>query len=770
MLVRVVRFPIAKTPMIRVFRIQCHALGLAASVVVTSLATAAEITWTSAPYLTSGGYGQNLNTGQFATSGTLIRAENVGGGATSFDGIDFTAGAITFSGGSFGGFHDAGANTSLARTGDYGNGGAPGTVTLTGLTSGNAYRIQALVYDGRGGETGRTVSFDGVNQGQYANGITNVTWGNGLLVTGTFLADAATQNFTIEAFSGASSVGAQLNALLVHEFANGTPVLENASVASITATTAQASVNLTSVAGTVTLYWDTVDQGTGPWAQSNPLGSQAIGPVSGALSGLAGDTRYFYRFLAVNTLADPDTEGWSTGGTSFATALSGKAPANPSATAFSATEIDIAWTDVFDTETGFIIERSPDGIGSWTLAGNAPANAQFFSDGDRLPATTYHYRVFAQNGAGLSDPSAVVSATTNPATPGIRVEAWYRMGDDGQGSGNRPLDSTTNARSFTGNVGNATLSPNGGGYANDAYYTFNGTDQGYFGTNYDAPENNIGIEVWVRTSDFAQTNHHVFGTGSSQNGINIGYDAGGSRGWFGAVAGQAFIGAVGTANYTTHEWIHLAVVRDAGVATFYVNGVASGSAANVPFDATAPHFAVNAGGAPGGYFGGDVAEARIFSFDPGQFQISHLLYPGTTSPYDSWAQSFNGLSDPGADLDFDGGSLATGIEWVTGGDPTDGSDDVEATPTFDAITSPTHFLFSFRRSDAAAGDAGTTIVVEYSSNLSTWRNTAVHGVTDGVVTDDSSVLAGGFRQVTVSIPRALAPNGALFARLKVTRP
>jgi hypothetical protein len=92
------------------------------------------------------------------------------------------------------------------------------------------------------------------------------------------------------------------------------------------------------------------------------------------------------------------------------------------------------------------------------------------------------------------------------------------------------------------------------------------------------------------------------------------------------------------------------------------------------------------------------------------------------------------------------------------------------TPTFDTTTSPTHFLFTVRRSDAAAGDAGTTIVVEYGSNLSTWRNTAVHGVTDGVVTDDTTVLAGGFRQVTVSIPRSLAANGALFARLKVTRP
>jgi hypothetical protein len=143
-----------------------HSWTLAAS----ALASAAEITWSSAPYLTDGGYGQNLVPGQFATSGTLFLAENVGGSATSFDGINFASGTITFTGGTFGGFHDGSANSPLARTGAYGSGGTPGTVTLNGLTSGNTYRIQALVYDGRGstGIVGRTVSFDGINQGQYA--------------------------------------------------------------------------------------------------------------------------------------------------------------------------------------------------------------------------------------------------------------------------------------------------------------------------------------------------------------------------------------------------------------------------------------------------------------------------------------------------------------------------------------------------------------------------------------------------------------------------
>lgn len=729
-------------------------------------AQAAPVSWTSTPYTVGGSYGQILNTGHFVTTGTQILAENVGGSATTFDGINFTAGTITFAG-TYNGFHEGGW---ISQTGTYGNSG-PNTVTLSGLTSGNTYRVQALVYDGRGsGIPGRTVKFDGINQGQYANGILNVAWGNGLLVTGTFVADATTQSFTIEAFAGTTSKGGQLNALLVHELPPpATPFLENPTVTSITGTEAQANVTLNNIESDVTLFWDTVDQGTGTWALSNPLGMKAIGAVSGAITGLSPDTVYYYRFHAINTAADPDTDNWSPAATTFTTALTGMAPASPAATTYSTTEIDVQWTENFATETGFIIERSPNGTDSWTQAGTAAAGAQVFYDSGLFPNTTYYYRILAQNSAGLSDPSTVVSATTAAPTPGITVQAWYQLGDNGAGTSNRPADSSPNGRNFTGNVNSATVSPNGGGYSNDAFYTFNGVDQGYFGTGYDAPENNVGIEVWVRTSDLLQTNHHVFGTGSNVNGINIGYDAASGTGWFGAIAGQSMVGLAGTANYTAGAWVHLALVRDYGVTTFYVNGVASGTSTVTPFNATQPHMAVNAGGGAGGYFGGDIAEARIFTFDPGQFNVSYLLYPGIvpSDPYDAWAA---GLADPSVNVDFDQGGLATGIEWVTGGDPSVGGDDAGVTPRFDNTSDPLNFLFTFRRRDAAAADTGTTIVVEYGSDLSGWRNTAAHGATDGVTVDAGTDLGGGFHQVTVAIPRSLAAGGKLFARLNVTRP
>ena len=183
---------------------------------------AATIAWSSTPYTVSNlPLGNLLDTGLFVTTGTQILAENIGGGATSFDGISFTAGTTSFDG-SYNGFHDVNNGSPLLSSeGAYGNAGSAGTVSLTGLTSGNTYRVQALVYDGRGdvGIPGRTVQFDGIDQGQYANGVSGVGWGNGLLVTGTFVATAATQDFTIEAFLGTASKGAQLNALLVHETA-----------------------------------------------------------------------------------------------------------------------------------------------------------------------------------------------------------------------------------------------------------------------------------------------------------------------------------------------------------------------------------------------------------------------------------------------------------------------------------------------------------------------------------------------------------------------
>lgn len=135
--------------------------------------------------------------------------------------------------------------------------------------------------------------------------------------------------------------------------------------------------------------------------------------------------------------------------------------------------------------------------------------------------------------------------------------------------------------------------------------------------------------------------------------------------------------------------------------------------------------------------------------------------------YPGWAAGFPTLTDISSNLDFDGGGLTTGIEWIVGGDPTLASDDAGNTPTFDN-SDPTYFKFIFKRRDAAATDSATTIVVEYGSNLSGWRNTTANGVADGVITDASVDLGGGFHQVTVSIPKSLAVGGKLFARLGVS--
>jgi hypothetical protein len=221
-----------------------------------------------------------------------------------------------------------------------------------------------------------------------------------------------------------------------------------------------------------------------------------------------------------------------------------------------------------------------------------------------------------------------------PAFSAITVQAYFEMGDNGAGADNRPTDSSGNVRNF-GNIEGAatTISLTGGGYDNDAYYAFDGT-QGYSDIGYAAPLDNVGIEVWVRTSNLTQENKTLFGTGSTLTGISIGYEGGqsGTVGWFGAVAGVAYVGNLAPANYTVGDWIHLAVVRDGGTSTFYVNGVPSGTTGAAPAGiGPGPGIIGYAPNGPGG-FEGDIAQARIFTFDQGEFSTSDLLFPAIPEP------------------------------------------------------------------------------------------------------------------------------------------
>ncbi|MDA7535429.1 PEP-CTERM sorting domain-containing protein [bacterium] len=183
---------------------------------------AATISWNFSEIVNTGGAQNTTGTGFLATSGTFLYAENTGGAAASLDGISFGAGTILFGGGQvYTGFHAAIATNPITGSGAYGNAGVENVTLGTGgvsaaLISGQEYRVQAIVMDGRGDQADRTFEVDGLAT-DHALGISGSTWGNALLATGTFVADSATQTFSLDAKTNTgASTDAQLNGLVLH--------------------------------------------------------------------------------------------------------------------------------------------------------------------------------------------------------------------------------------------------------------------------------------------------------------------------------------------------------------------------------------------------------------------------------------------------------------------------------------------------------------------------------------------------------------------------
>ena len=125
----------------------------------------------------------------------------------------------------------------------------------------------------------------------------------------------------------------------------------------------------------------------------------------------------FYRVLAAN--ADGDLSGASNTVTVTTQAAAGvpAAPSGLAATAVSATQIDLAWTDNSNNETGFNIERSGDGA-TFTAAGSVGAGVTTFSVTGLAAGSQFSFRVTASNTAGVSAPSNIATATTQAPAQG----------------------------------------------------------------------------------------------------------------------------------------------------------------------------------------------------------------------------------------------------------------------------------------------------------------------------------------------------------------
>jgi hypothetical protein len=92
------------------------------------------------------------------------------------------------------------------------------------------------------------------------------------------------------------------------------------------------------------------------------------------------------------------------------------APSNLTATAVSSSEIDLAWTDNANNETGFKIERCQNaGCSNFAQIATVGADVTTFNDTGLTASTTYSYRVRATNLGGDSAYSNTATATTQAA-------------------------------------------------------------------------------------------------------------------------------------------------------------------------------------------------------------------------------------------------------------------------------------------------------------------------------------------------------------------
>jgi len=126
-------------------------------------------------------------------------------------------------------------------------------------------------------------------------------------------------------------------------------------------------------------------------------------------TGLAPNTPYFYRVSAYN---QNGSSGYSNTASATTIEVSPDSPSGLMASAISANGVELLWQDNSGNETGFRIERSPDGVNSWTGIGVVGSNVTGYSDSTVSPATSYYYRIFAYNSTGNSEYSNIAAATT----------------------------------------------------------------------------------------------------------------------------------------------------------------------------------------------------------------------------------------------------------------------------------------------------------------------------------------------------------------------
>jgi large repetitive protein len=142
------------------------------------------------------------------------------------------------------------------------------------------------------------------------------------------------------------------------------------------------------------------------------VATPAINATAYSNTGLTDTTGYTYRVSAVAPGGDLVSAA-EVAATTFAPTA---APTGVAATAFSATQINLSWSDNATNETGYRISRRLTSVTAWTDLATIAANATSYNSTGLTAATGYAYRVSAVAPGGALVSASEVTATTFAVT------------------------------------------------------------------------------------------------------------------------------------------------------------------------------------------------------------------------------------------------------------------------------------------------------------------------------------------------------------------
>ena len=173
---------------------------------------------------------------------------------------------------------------------------------------------------------------------------------------------------------------------------------------------------------------------------------------------------------------------------------------------------------------------------------------------------------------------------------------------------------------------------------------------------------NFGLELWVKPDATNAIQCIAYNGDSGPNGWGLYLYQGKYQGLFG---GLAFLTGP---NAVLGVWAHLALVRNNGLTTLYVNGVPSATSPLTPGVPTG-RFALAAQPQTltNEFFAGALDEVRVFTFGPGKFSIGDLLLPILPPTVATAAATAVGLVSATLNGTVNPGNLPTAawFEWGT---------------------------------------------------------------------------------------------------------